>query len=165
MRKLHRMVKGDGKALRPRPFKFYPVKNYITPAEGTIEMLTYHGHGLRIFSALIEHQRIRKWHLSLSRIGNKRASDDDCKMVLNEFDLHDGREENYLPGVGRNFFMAIDPQDREYGVEIAGYSRIIEPDGYAWYCPHAQALCQACKSIMYTCPVHKRNGQSDQKGN
>jgi hypothetical protein len=78
-----------------------------------------HCTGIRALSAieLVEGEDgkvTREWHVSVSH-GGKIPSNEAMDMVRRAFGMEDAFEDNHNPGVVRNLWLAIDPDDRRKG--------------------------------------------------
>jgi hypothetical protein len=102
------------------------------------------------------HDVIPTWLMVVSRRG-KRATDDDVKRALRAFSMEEALEDNHHPGVGRAFFLPVDPGRRRDCECKLGEALVTDPDGYQWSNDTA-GECRGCeyeRTYGKPCPIHK----------
>lgn len=134
------------------------------PPQGTLSLTRWTRDGVMVMSAL-EYAQYPDgdgagpiWHISISKDG-QRAGDDICQATLATFGLEGADEDNHEPGVGRNFWLPVDPSKRT-GCECKETERVVvEPNGHVWTTPADPAEgCRGCKyEFLFgkPCPIHK----------
>jgi hypothetical protein len=101
------------------------------------------------------HDVIPTWLVVVSRRG-RRATNDEAKRALTAFDMDLALEDNHHPGVGRAFFLPVDPARRRDCECKAGEALVTEPDGFQWSNDVA-GPCRGCeyrRSFGLPCPIH-----------
>lgn len=90
---------------------------------------------------------------------SRRASDDEVKLVLQDFfgELL-AIEDNHWPGLERSFFCSVDPKHRVVCECKLEETVIVDAvDGYRWSTPNDGRPCRGCEFAPLTgrpCPLH-----------